>query len=540
MKLSVYLSTKEIMLIVQNISYIHLDKTSLFNNLNFTLPTHSKTALIGQNGSGKSTLLKLIAGLYPVTTGQIHTVENPYYIPQHFGQYNTLTVAEALGIADKLHAFECILSGEMTEAYLELLDDDWTIEERCQESLQHWQLEGISLSSPMALLSGGQKTKVFLAGIEIHKPNFILLDEPSNHLDLAGRELLYDFILTTSATLFVVSHDRTLLNLLNNIYELTPTGITTYGGNYDFYCEQKEIAVNALQHRIESQEKELRKAKQKERETMERQQKLDARAKKNVGKAGLPKIVANTWRNSAERSTAKIAGVHLEKTTNISQELRALRTQQTELDKMKFAFDTSNLHFGKTLFQGEDLNYMHNTKCLWTPDLNFSIKSGERTAIQGKNGSGKTTFIRLLLGELLPARGKLYRATEQIVYIDQEYSLINDQLNIYEQAQTFNQTALQEHEVKIRLNRFLFDKDEWDKPCHALSGGERMRLALCCLNIGQIAPDMIILDEPTNNLDIQNIDILTSAIRDYTGTLLVASHDNIFLEEIGIQRHINF
>src|SRR5690606_29536225 len=132
--------------------------------------------------------------------------------------------------------------------------------------------------------------------------------------------------------------------------------------------------------------------------------------------------------------------------------------------------------------------------------------------------------------------GNVFIAENKTVYIDQDYSLIENNLKIYEQVQQFNISALQEHEIKTRLNRFLFTKDDWDKPCTALSGGERMRLMLCCLSIGKRSPDIIVLDEPTNNLDIQNIEILTGAINDYQGTLLVVSHDETFLAQIGIER----
>src|SRR5699024_12779 len=134
--------------------------------------------------------------------------------------------------------------------------------------------------------------------------------------------------------------------------------------------------------------------------------------------------------------------------------------------------------------------------------------------------------------------GEIFIADNHSVYIDQEYSLINNHLQIYEQVQQFNRTGLQEHEVKIRLDRFLFSKDDWDKPCKTLSGGERMRLMLCCLNITNQSPDIIILDEPTNNLDLQNIEILTNAINEYEGTLIVISHDKIFLKEVNIERMI--
>jgi ATPase subunit of ABC transporter with duplicated ATPase domains len=139
---------------------------------------------------------------------------------------------------------------------------------------------------------------------------------------------------------------------------------------------------------------------------------------------------------------------------------------------------------------------------------------------------------------LQPRTGSVYRAACKPVYIDQDYSLIDNRLNVYRQAQQFNRTALQEHEVKSRLNHFLFAKQDWDKPCKALSGGEKMRLMLCLLAIGNRSPDMIILDEPTNNLDIQNTKILTAAINEYEGTLIVVSHDADFPEQTGVSRRI--
>jgi ATPase subunit of ABC transporter with duplicated ATPase domains len=145
----------------------------------------------------------------------------------------------------------------------------------------------------------------------------------------------------------------------------------------------------------------------------------------------------------------------------------------------------------------------------------------------------------MILGYLVPQIGTVFIAENKSVYIDQDYSLIDNNRKVYEQSQQFNTFALQEHEIKIRLNRFLFPKEDWDKPCNALSGGERMRLMLCCLSIYNQSPDIIILDEPTNNLDIYNIEILTNAINDYQGTFIVISHDETFLEQINIERTIN-
>ncbi|WP_106599190.1 ribosomal protection-like ABC-F family protein [Dyadobacter jiangsuensis] len=526
------------MLFLQGVTYAHPNRDVLFSDINLTVNKQDKIALIGNNGAGKSTLLGILAGRLKPTSGTAGADSKPYFVPQLFGQYNALTVAEALGIHDKLLALREILEGHLTDMNLELLDDDWGIEERCQEAFAHWQLEGITLSQPISELSGGQKTKVFLAGIMIHEPDIVLLDEPSNHLDAPGRALLYNYIRLTGNTLVVVSHDRTLLNLLDTVCELSKRGVTMYGGNYDFYAEQKAIEQEVLSLDVKAKEKALRKAKEVERESMERQQKLDARGKKKQEKAGLPTIVQNAFRNSAERSTARMKGIHAEKVSGIAQELSHLRSELPALDKMKVDFDNSSLHKGKILVKAEQVNFTYGDQPLWPGNLDFQITSGERIAIKGANGSGKTTLIRMILGELQPLSGTTDRADFKSVYIDQDYSLINNTLTVYEQAQQFNSGALQEHDIKIRLNRFLFTREYWDKPCASLSGGEKMRLMLCSLAVATQAPDLIILDEPTNNLDIQNVGILTAAINEYRGTLLVVSHDAHFLREIEAEREL--
>ncbi|MGF7040282.1 ribosomal protection-like ABC-F family protein [Mucilaginibacter lappiensis] len=523
------------MLILQGVTYIHPNRDLLFADINLVINKQDKIALIGNNGAGKSTLLKILAGSLPPTSGHVKAASRPYYIPQLFGQYNNYSVAQALRVEDKLKALKEILDGNVTDENMTLLGDDWAIEERCKEAFTHWKLDELDLSQKMGTLSGGQKTKVFLAGINIHRPEIVLLDEPSNHLDTFSRSILYHYIKSTNNTLVVVSHDRTLLNLLDNVYELSKRGITIYGGNYDFYAEQKMAESDALNQDLKSKEKALRKAKETEKESLERQQKLDARGKKKQEKAGLPTISMKTFKNNAEKSTSRMKGVHSEKVDSISLELNQLRKELPDVDKMKMGFDNSALHKGKILVTAIEVNFGYNDQLLWKQALNFQITSGERIVIKGLNGSGKTTLIKMILGELKPRSGTMESVAVKAIYIDQDYSLINNKLNVYEQAQQFNSGVLQEHDIKIRLNRFLFTKEYWDKPCKALSGGEKMRLMLCSLTISNQAPDIIILDEPTNNLDIQNIEILTAAINEYKGTLIVISHDEYFLKQINIE-----
>ena len=242
---------------INNLSYIHTDKETLFQHISFSVSAGDKVALIGNNGSGKSTLLRVLAGELQSSDGEIICSSKPYYIPQHFGQYDTQTISQALGVESKLAALNAILAGDVSINNMECLNDDWDIESRIANALQYWGLEDLELFRTMDTLSGGEKAKIFLSAIAIHAPEIILLDEPSNHLDQESRNLLYQFIKKSKATLLVVSHDRTLLNLLEPTVELKNDAVEIYGGNYDFYEKQKEEKLNALQAQLNEREKTL-------------------------------------------------------------------------------------------------------------------------------------------------------------------------------------------------------------------------------------------------------------------------------------------
>lgn len=526
------------MLILQNITYSHPDKENLFNNLGFSLQSKEKAALLGHNGSGKSTLLRIMADWLHASEGIVHASSPPFYVPQHYGSLDDLSLAQALQIQDKLQAMKAILEGDVSEINFTLLNDDWGLEERCAKALDYWELHPSIFSRDMKSLSGGEKTRAFLAGIQIHEPEIVLLDEPTNHLDTRARNIFYDFLLSFSGSCLVVSHDRHLLGMLSPVYELEKGQIKAYGGSYSFYREQKQMEESAVESQIRNQGAELRKAKKIQREAAEREQKHETRGKKSSIQSGIPRIAMKTLKNQAESSAAKLKEAHEDKTRQMADELKQSQERLSASASIQMNFENSNLHQGKILIKVQCLQYAFGNRPLWKTPLSFEVRSGERIHLQGMNGTGKTTLIKILLGQLKPQKGSVQSIITNSVYFDQDYSLISGHLTVYEQAGQFNHEGLQEHEIKIRLHRFLFHSRYWDKPCNTLSGGEKMRLMLCCLMIANKAPDIFILDEPTNNLDIQNIEILTRAINAYKGTLIVVSHDRQFLKEVQVAREL--
>lgn len=525
-------------IIVRDVSYHYFNQQSLFEPVSFSVPQGGKVSLIGNNGVGKSTLLKLLAGELVPTSGNIQSSSPPYYIPQQ-ASLQEQTIAEALRVSEKIKALEAIYGGATEQTHYDILNDDWDIENKCHHALAFWGVEEMALDTSLSLLSGGEKSKVLLAGLILHRPGIILLDEPTNHLDFSTREKLYDYVSNAKATLVVVSHDITLLNLLDTTCELSRKGIKLHGGNYDFYREQKAIEDHALARQIEAEQAALRAARKKAQEVRERQEKRSSRGERGKQKGGVARIVLNARGSQAENSSTKLKEKHAGIIDDSQQRLSGLRERQLQTGVLKIDFEDTMLHDGRVLIKAEDLNLAYNEdRFLWPSPMDIEIRSGERIHVVGNNGSGKTTFIKLLVGELQPTRGEVTKADFSYVYLDQEYEQVNRPLTVLELAEQHNVNNLADHEIKLRLNRALFPMEAWDKSCQTLSGGERMRLYLCCLMISNHVPDVFVLDEPTNNLDISSLSILTHTIKNYRGTVLVISHDLHFVNEIGVTRQI--
>ncbi|PMD92459.1 ABC transporter ATP-binding protein [Siphonobacter sp. BAB-5405] len=523
-------------IIVNALSYVHANGDALLDSISLSVATGEKAALVGNNGVGKSTLLQIIAGQRQAASGEIVLSEKPYYVPQHVGQYDSYTVAEVLGVAEKLKALRAILSGDAAEAHFTTLADDWELEERLQAAFESWHIKTLDLNQTLEGLSGGEKTKVFLAGLFLHSPGIVLLDEPTNHLDGTSRQRLYRWLSQSKATVLIVSHDRALLNQLDTTLELGKGHLEVYGGNYDFYQEQKRTQREALKAQADEHEKTLKQAQQKARDLAEQRQKQEIRGKAQGQKQALPRIIAGGRKTQAEQSTAKLKEVHQEKLQDLSGQLRSVRTQLHQTQPLHLVLESSDLHHGKLLIEAQHLNQHLGESSLWPEPLQFQICSGDRIRIQGPNGSGKTTLLKLATGQLTPSQGEVTRADFSYVYLDQEYSLLASELTVFEQVQRFNNRQLLEHDLKNLLHQHQLPRASWDRTCDSLSGGEKMKLALCCLQVSQNRPDLLLLDEPTNNLDLTSQQIFTRAVKDFKGSLLVISHDEYFIEEIQVNR----
>ncbi len=526
-------------IIISDLSYNHVNHNYLFSHLNFSVGKQEKVSIVGNNGIGKSTLLRLIAGELVPVEGSIISSSQPYYIAQHTGKLHK-NVGEVLGVSDKLAALYAIENGSVSQKDYDTLADDWEIESRCMAALSYWNLSHVRLDTPIDILSGGEKTKVFLAGLLIHLPEIILLDEPTNHLDQTSRELLYQYIRQSKATITIVSHDITLLDQLDTTYELSEFGIRLYGGNYSFYKQQKEIEMGALSERIHEEEKALRLARKKAQEVKQRQEKRASQGEKNKAQGGQARILLNALGNASENTASKLKEKHAQIIGESQDKLSELKQQKEKLATLKIDFDNASLHSGKLLIDAQGINFGYQQgNLLWKNRLDFKLYSNDRIRLLGDNGSGKTTFIKLLTGQLSPQCGIINRSDFKWIYLDQDYSNVDVDCTVVQLAEQYKHHRLADHEIKLRLNRFLFPAGTWDKNCRELSGGEKMRLYLCCLMISNQTPDLIIMDEPTNNLDISSLQILMQTIKNYKGSLLVISHDKYFIDEIGITGNLN-
>ncbi|MEC4114793.1 ABC-F family ATP-binding cassette domain-containing protein [Myroides pelagicus] len=526
---------------ISNLSYQYSDFKPVFEKLNFQINKLDKVSIVGDNGVGKSTLLRLVANELVPVSGKIQINVDLFYLQQNKIKDQNQTVVEALGVSVKLKALEAILSGSADLKNYEQLEDDWTINQRVEQALTYWGLPRFCLQSRLCELSGGEQTKVLFAKMMLSQSGLLLLDEPTNHIDQHTREKLICFINQYQEAIIVVSHDRTLLNELTITYELSQHSLERYNGNYQFYKQHKAMELASIEKKYELAEKEFKQASMQKQIAVEKQQRDLAINKKQQSKAGLPKIVINTLKNKAENSAAKKLGIHQDIVDKAREDIHMIKRQLQNQKVFDIRFACSGMHTGRVLWSLKQAQAAYRNKSVWQFPLDLDIVSGDRIHLFGANGSGKSSLLKVFMQELTLSQGILEKTKSPltIVYLDQYYSMLEVNLSVEQQIMQYNQRGLTSKQVNNLLFQSGIQVSLWQEPVVNLSGGERLKLVLCCLTIAYQAIDVLLLDEPTNNLDITSLECLTNALIQYKGTLLVVSHDKVFVEQIGVNKTIN-
>ncbi|MDQ0104859.1 ATPase subunit of ABC transporter with duplicated ATPase domains [Paenarthrobacter nicotinovorans] len=497
-----------------------------------------RTGLVGSNGAGKSTLLRLIAGVLTPTSGRISTNGEVGYLPQTLTLKTDSTVADLLGIGPKLRALRAIESGDAAVENFETVGDDWDIETRADESLRHIGFSGSDLDRNVGEISGGEAMLVAITGLRLQRTAITLLDEPTNNLDRDARARLSGLITSWPGTLVVVSHDLSLLELMDNTAELHAGELTVFGGPYSAWRshmdEQQAAAVQAAQAAKQA-------VKIEKRQRQDAETKLAKRARTGQSsydnKKG-SKILMNQRASDAQVSAGKLRSGSDDKVNAARTALDEASSRIREEERISLNLPDPDVPRGRRIAE------------LCGTNRAFFVEGPERVAIIGANGVGKSTLLeRVVAGESMPdndevsdvvesgtAGGRLL--TGRAGYLRQRLDGLDDAATTLENVQA-SAPSVPEGEIRNQLARFLLRGDSVYRPVHTLSGGERFRVSLARLLFADPPPQVLILDEPTNNLDIQSVDQLVEALNAYRGAVILVSHDDDFLDRLDLDLVLN-
>ncbi|GAB3340393.1 ABC-F family ATP-binding cassette domain-containing protein [Marilutibacter aestuarii] len=516
---------------VSHLSFSWPDGTPVLADLSFALGP-SRVGLVAPNGAGKTTLLRLIAGELVPRSGTVEVAGRLGYLPQRWSGAAQATVADLLGVAEALRAVDAVLAGSADPLLLERADGHWDVRERIAAQLAAFGLHDVPLERAVACFSGGEAMALRLAAQLLRRPDVLLLDEPSNHLDRTARQRLRTAIEAFRGCLVVASHDRELLDGMQSIAELQPARLRIVGGGYSAYRAVTEREQAAAEQQVQHLRQEVRREKREMQQARERAERRASNAARKAPDAGLPKIVAGTLARRAEVSAARAAGVHGDRVEQVRDALRRAEEAASSPVLPRFALPATHVGPTQHVLSVERLQAQGEDGPLWADrGVTLAIRGPERIALSGDNGVGKTTLLRLLAGEATPASGERRVGTTRVAYLSQRLDQLRPELSLIE---NFARKAprLSSQERADVLARLGFRGDRMRLPAGALSGGERLRATLGCVLHADEAPQLLLLDEPTNNLDLHAVLQLEQLLQNHEGAMVVVSHDERFLASI--------
>ncbi|MEV7717317.1 MULTISPECIES: ATP-binding cassette domain-containing protein [unclassified Streptomyces] len=506
------------------------DGTTVFDGLSLAVG-RGRVGLVGTNGAGKSTLLRLLAGQLRPSQGSVTVGGSLAHLPQNITLDTTLRVDRALGIAERREALRAIESGDVDERHFETIGDDWDVEERALATLGSLGLGGIELDRTVGQLSGGETVLLRLAALLLERPDILLLDEPTNNLDAFARRRLYEAVDSwRSGILVVVSHDRELLERVDRIAELRTGSVNWYGGGWSAYQEAVAAEQESAGRTLRAAEADLRRQKRELEETQVKLARRQRNGRRIEAEGGLPKILAGRRKRSAQESAGKLRGVHEERLDEARERREEAAEAIRDDAEIRVSLPHTAVPTGRAVLSLDGVRPRFGRLREGT----LQVHGPERIALVGRNGAGKTTLLRTLTGELAPLSG-VARTFVPVRFLPQRLDVLDEELSV---AANVARTApgVTDNHIRAQLARFLFRGKRAEQPAGTLSGGERFRAALAATMLAAPAPQLLMMDEPTNNLDIASVRQLTGALESYEGALLIASHDLTFLESIGITR----
>jgi len=501
---------------------VRFDDVPFFSYLDHSLMP-GLTGLVAPNGCGKSVLLNVLVGRLTPSDGAVH-----WRVPfASLGQLDRLTgprLADALGVAELWDAFKRIEGGQGTPEDLDRVADLWHLPAEWSQWLASAGIER-TLDDAVNTLSGGEQTRLALCRVLLQPDACLLLDEPTNHLDARGRTWLAECLSRHPGGALIASHDRALLRRMDRIWELTPDGLEDYGGGYDLYRSVKDARVAALEQKIEHLGAAQRKQKRAHQAALEKAASRRKQGEKERKSGSQGKMLMDARKERAEGSLSAVKQRHQQRLEAGSQALSEAKTQLEQQQAQRLVLPTRGVRGGVQLHLSELVLPYGDTR-----PINQTVHAGERWRVRGDNGSGKSTLLKVICGLLNAQRGEC-RVRGSVMYLDQQLSLLEPDTSAYANLKRLH-PGTSESDLRTQLASLRLRGDKALLPVSGLSGGERLKVALLAVTGGRKVPDILLLDEPDNHLDLDSKALLEQALADYPGTLMIVSHDVDFVDAL--------